>query len=43
MVYDATTGTTVISGNVNADLAPEFTIALLGNYTTTLSATDFVL
>jgi Ca2+-binding RTX toxin-like protein len=43
MVYDATTGTTVISGNINADLAPEFTIALLGNYTTTLVATDFVL
>ena len=26
-----------------ANLAADFTIALLGNYTTTLSATDFVL
>ncbi len=43
MAYDATTGTTVISGNINADFAPEFTIALLGHYTMTLAATDFVL
>ncbi len=43
MAFDATTGTTVISGNVDANLAPDFTIALLGNYTATLLATDFVL
>jgi len=43
MAYDATTGTTVISGNVDANIAVDFTIALLGNYTTTLTATDFVL
>jgi len=43
MAYDATTNTTVISGNVDANLAVDFTIALLGNYTTTLTATDFVL
>ena len=43
MAFDATTGTTVISGNVDASLAPDFTIALLGNYTATLLATDFVL
>jgi len=33
----------VISGNIDADLAADFTIALLGNYSTTLSAADFVL
>jgi Ca2+-binding RTX toxin-like protein len=43
MAFDATTGTTVISGNVDANLAVDFTIALLGNYTTTLTQNDFVL
>jgi Ca2+-binding RTX toxin-like protein len=42
MAFDATTGTTVISGNVDANLAVDFTIALLGNYTTTLTQNDFV-
>jgi len=28
---------------IDANLAADFTIALLGDYTTTLSATDFVL
>jgi Ca2+-binding RTX toxin-like protein len=43
MAYDSATYTTVISGNIDANLAADFTIALLGDYTTTLSATDFVL
>jgi Ca2+-binding RTX toxin-like protein len=43
MAYDATTNTTVISGNVDANIAVDFTIALLGNYTTTLTQNDFVL
>jgi uncharacterized delta-60 repeat protein len=43
MAFDGTTGTTIISGNVDANLAVDFTIALLGNYTTTLTQTDFVL
>jgi Ca2+-binding RTX toxin-like protein len=43
MAYDGGTNTTVISGNIDANLGVDFTLALAGNYTTTLSALDFVL
>jgi Ca2+-binding RTX toxin-like protein len=46
MAFDAASNTTVISGNVSGTTAPEFTLALLGNYTTgvnALTATDFLL
>ena len=46
MAYDAATNTTVISANVTGTTAAEFTLALLGNYTSgvnALTATDFVL
>jgi serralysin len=43
MAYDSTTNTTLVSGNVDANLAPDFMIALTGNYSSTLTATEFVL
>lgn len=43
MAYDAFSNTTVISGNVNANLAPDFTIALVGNHTASITALDFLL
>jgi Ca2+-binding RTX toxin-like protein len=46
MAYDATTRTTVISGNTSGTTAAEFTLALMGDYTTgvnALTAADFVL
>ncbi len=43
MAYDSVTNTTVISDNIDANLTADFAIALLGDDTTTLSATDFVL
>jgi len=46
MFYDAGTNTTVINGNVTGTAAPEFTLALVGNYTTgvnALTAADFIL
>ena len=46
MTYEAATNTTIVRGNVNAQLAPEFTIELVGNLTrgpAVLIAADFVL
>jgi hypothetical protein len=43
MEYDATTSSTVISGNVDANLAVDFSIALSGNFIATLTASDFIL
>jgi Ca2+-binding RTX toxin-like protein len=43
MEYDATTSSTVISGNVDANLAVDFSIALSGNFIVTLNASDFIL
>ena len=43
MAFDSATNTTIISGNINADLAADFTIGLVGNYTASLLATDFIL
>jgi Ca2+-binding RTX toxin-like protein len=43
MAFDAATGHTLIRGNVNADLAPDFVIMLAGDYTASLTATDFLL
>jgi serralysin len=43
MAFDATTGHTLIHGNVNADVAPDFVIMLAGEDTASLTATDFLL
>ena len=43
MAFDAATGHTLIRGNVNADVAPDFVIMLAGDYTASLTATDFLL
>lgn len=43
MAYDSGTATTVISGNIDANIGIDFTIALAGDFTMTLSASDFIL
>ena len=43
MAFDAATGNTLIRGNVNADVAPDFVIMLAGDYTASLRSTDFLL
>jgi Ca2+-binding RTX toxin-like protein len=41
--YDAESDVTVISGNVNANLAADFSIGLRGNFVGLLGPTDFIL
>jgi serralysin len=43
MAYDSLSNTTIISGNIDNNLAADFTLALVGNYTATMVQTDFVL
>jgi Ca2+-binding RTX toxin-like protein len=43
MAVDAATGHTLIRGNVNADVAPDFVIMLSGDDTASLTATGFLL